>query len=410
MSIDCDRLWQTIMESARIGTFGTGLARLALGDADRAMRDRFVGWCREAGLAVSIDAMGNIFARREGRRHDLPPVYVGSHLDSQQEGGRFDGVLGVLGGLEVIRALNDVGYVTRRPLVLVNWTNEEGARFPPPMLGSGVFAGAYDLEWAHAIRATDTGDRLDDELARIGYRGGAMTRPDAIDGYLELHIEQGPRLERAGAQIGVVTNAATVHGFRVGFTGETAHAGTRPMEQRRNALVAGARFGAMIDDVGQAFARDGGMATLARITATPNKAGILSNSCEVTGDVRHQIPARADAMAEAIDRAMERAARTARCEIDVRDRWHWGGAIFDEQLIGHVRHAAEEVGLAHMDIASQAGHDAYHLAKICPTAMIFVPCHDGITHHPAESITPEAARAGADVLLHAIISWADREA
>jgi N-carbamoyl-L-amino-acid hydrolase len=372
------------------------------------MRDRFVDWCREAGLTISIDVEGNIFARRDGRQNDLPAVLFGSHLDTQAEGGRYDGVLGVLGGLEAIRTLNDAGHVTRRPIQLVNWTNEEGARFSPPMLGSGCFAGAHDVEWAHAIVSNDDGVTLRSALERIGYLGNDVIDPAAIDSYLDLHIEQGPMLERKHRQIGVVANAATVHGFRYVFSGETAHAGTRPMELRRNALVAAARLATAIDDVGLRHAAEEGMATTARIAASPNRPGILSNLSELVGDVRHPDQAISDMMFRAVEEAAGVAADTTHCEYERLETWNWGGRIFDPALVDAVRTTADELGYTRMDVTSRAGHDAYYLASIVPAAMIFAPCVDGITHHPDESISPEDAAAGANVLLHTVTKWADR--
>lgn len=406
--IDGSRLWDAIMRSASIGTKGEGLGRLALNDDDRRMRDLFATWCTEAGLTVEIDPLGNMFARRDGIENDLPAVMLGSHLDTQEEGGKFDGVLGVLGALELIRTLNDLGYQTRRPLQLVNWTNEEGARFPPPMLGSGCFTGVYDYEWAYAIPSTDDGRTLRQELERIGYLGTASPQREQIDGYFELHIEQGPRLERMEKQIGVVAGAATVHGFKLEFFGETAHAGTRPMAERKNALAAAARLAAAIDDIGLAHGAESGMATTARIAAIPNKPGILSHYCELAGDVRHPDPAVAGEMMAGVEQAARKAAELTHTTFRFIDRWSWGGAIFDTNAVDAVRSAARELGYAHTDITSQAGHDAYFMARLCPTGMIFVPCANGVTHHPDERITEADSTAGANVLLHAVVNWADR--
>jgi N-carbamoyl-L-amino-acid hydrolase len=407
--IDADRLWNSITQSAAIGTKGSGLGRLALGDSDKKMRDLFVTWCEAEGLAVTIDIAGNIFARRDGIENSSPPVLFGSHLDTQEEGGRFDGVLGVLGALEVIRTLNEAGHVTRRPLQIVNWTNEEGARFSPPMLGSGCFVGAHDIDWAYAIVSNDDdGVTLSSELQRIGYLGSEVIDPGSIDSYFELHIEQGPLLEANQKQIGVVSNAATVYGFRFQFHGETAHAGTRPMPMRKNALVAAARLAAAIDDIGLEHASAGAMATTARIAASPNKPGILSSFSELIGDIRHPDPDSADAMISQVEMAAGAAADVSRCTYELVERWHWGGSIFEEDLVSGVRSAADRLGYSHMDIASRAGHDAYFMARVCPTAMIFVPCVDGITHHPAELISREDATAGANVLLQAVIARADQ--
>ncbi|MDJ1159186.1 Zn-dependent hydrolase [Chelatococcus sp. SYSU_G07232] len=405
---DIERLWSTIERSAEIGRGREGgLARLALGDADRDMRDVFVGWCREAGLAVTVDKAGNIFARRAGRENDLPPVLMGSHLDTQANGGRFDGIVGVLGALEVARTLNDLGHVTRRPLEIVNWSNEEGARFSPPMLASGCFAGAYALDFVHD-RPADDGPRFGEELARIGYLGEAPVGGRDVDAYFELHIEQGPILDAERVAVGVVTHAYSSHGFLVEFRGETAHTGPWPMDRRRNALVAAARLLVAVDDIGWDFAATGGKATAARLAAWPNRAGILSDWAQAVCDVRHDDPAASAVMAERVLRAAAEAAARAGCAAEIVDRWDWGGRIFDPELIASVRHHAGLLGYSHRDLPSQAGHDAYFLARICPTAMIFTPCRGGITHNNAEFASRDDLAPGLNVLLHCAVARADR--
>ena len=331
--VNIERLWSTIEHSGGIGRGREGgLSRLALSDADKAIRDVFVQWCREAGLAVTIDKAGNIFARRPGIEDGLPPVLMGSHLDTQANGGRFDGILGVLGALEVVRTLNDLGHKTRRPIEIVNWTNEEGARFSPPMTASGCFAGAYDLDWVHQ-RPSDDGMTFGDELRRIGYLGDAPVGGRALDSYFELHIEQGPILDAEKVQVGVVTHAYSSRGFIAEFKGETAHTGPWPMERRRNALVAAARLLVAVDDLGWDHAAGGGKATAARLVAWPNKAGILSDWAQTVCDVRHDDPAVADVMAERVERAVGEAAARAGCKGEVLERWDWGGAIFDQGMI-----------------------------------------------------------------------------
>ncbi|MDF1585529.1 Zn-dependent hydrolase [Marinimicrococcus flavescens] len=406
--IDIDRFLATIERSATIGTGREGgLSRLALGDADKAMRDQFVVWCREAGLAVSVDAVGNIFARRAGREDHLPPVVMGSHLDTQANGGRFDGIVGVLGALEVVRTLNDLGHVTRRPLEIVNWTNEEGARFSPPMTASGCFAGAYTVDWVHA-RPSDDGPTFGEELRRIGYLGGAPVGGRALDAYLELHIEQGPILDAEKVQVGIVSHALKSHGFLVAFHGETAHTGPWPMERRRNALVAAARLLVSVDDLGWQLAPTGGKATAARLVAWPNKAGTLSDWAEAVCDVRHDDPATAAVMAERVERAIGEAAARAGCTAEVLDRWEWGGRIFDEEMVALTRRHAGGLGYSHRDLPSQAGHDAYFLARVCPTAMIFTPCRNGITHNNKELADRDDLAPGINVLLHSAVERADR--
>lgn len=406
--IDLARFTATIDASARIGPGRPGgLSRLALSDADRDMRDLFVMWCEEAGLDVTVDACGNIFARRAGTDPGLPPVLFGSHLDTQINGGRFDGIAGVLAALEVIRTLNDLGHVTRRPLEIVNWTNEEGARFSPPMSASGCFVGAYETDWVHGL-TDDDGISFGDELRRIGYLGQVPCAPRAIDAYFELHIEQGPILDAECREVGVVTGGYPVHGMRVRFDGRTAHTGPTPMDRRQNALAAGARWLTMVDDMGWTYAAYDGKASAARLVAWPNKAGILSDHAEAVCDVRHPDATTAGVMAERMRRAAFEAAARCGCTCTVEDSWQWGGDIFDASLVAMIRDHAQRLRVDHRDLKSQAGHDAYFLARHCPTAMIFTPCKDGVTHHNAEFCTPESFAAGINLLLHAVAERANR--
>ena len=407
LRVDLNRFWTTIERSAQIGPGRPGgLARLALSDSDKQMRDQFVTWCLGAGLTVTVDRMGSIFARRAGTDDTLAPVVIGSHLDTQINGGRFDGIAGVLAGLEVMRTLNDAAHVTRRPLVVVNWTNEEGARFSPPMVASGAYVGRYALDWCLDLVGTD-GARLGDELTRIGYAGDAPLGGD-IDAYFELHIEQGPILHAEGRELGVVTTGYASHGIRVRFAGETAHTGPTPMDMRRNALIAGARFLTAVDDIGWDFAAFDGKATGSRLAAWPNMASILSDHAEAVADVRHPDAATARIMAEKMRRSAHEAAARAGCTVTIEDQWSFGGDIFDQGLVGLIRAEAIRQGHDWRDIASQAGHDAYHIATRHPTAMIFTPCKDGITHNNNEWCDPDSFRAGLNVLLHAVIQRADR--
>lgn len=406
--IDLPRFLRTLDTSSSIGRGReNGLSRLALTDADREMRDVFVGWCREAGLRVTVDAMGSIFARREGLEPDLPPVLMGSHLDTQVNGGRFDGIVGVLGALEVMRTLDDLGIRTRRPLEVVCWTNEEGSRFTPPMVASGCFVGAYDVQWAHQ-RPSDDGPTLGQELQRIGYLGETPVGGRAVDAYLELHIEQGDELDRAGKQVGVVTHGYRSHGALVEFRGETAHTGPWPMSRRRNALVAAARLLVAVDDIGWEFAATGGKGTAARLVAWPNKAGTLSDWAEAVCDVRHADPQIAAFMNEKLLRAVDEIAARCGCEARVLDRWDWGGDIFAADMVEQVRRSIAGLGYSTMDLPSQAGHDAYFMATRYPTAMIFTPCRGGITHNNQELATPEDLEPGLNVLLQAALERADR--
>ena len=407
--IDIERFWSTIDRSAEIGVGRPGgLSRLAVSDADKQMRDVFVDWCHQANLATRFDGIGNIFARRRGTDNSLPPVVMGSHLDTQVNGGRFDGIAGVLGALEVYRALDACGHRTRRPLEIVNWTNEEGGRFSPPMVGSGCFAGTYTLQWARD-RRDDDGKSIGEELARIGYLGDTQPAPHAFDSYFEFHIEQGPILDRERMQVGIVTGGYTSTGTLVEFRGETAHTGPWPMERRKNALVAAARLLVAVDDLGWDFADTGGKATAARLVAWPNKPGILSDWSQTVCDVRHPDPAASAVMAERVRRAIGEAAARASCTAEVLDTWSWGGRIFSDAMIDLVRSTSLRLGFRTLDILSQAGHDAYMIAKHAPTAMIFAPCQGGITHNNLELCTRDDLAPGLAVLLEAVVARADRK-
>lgn len=411
IQVNLSRYWSTIESSAEIGKGRPGgLSRLALSDEDRKMRDLFVNWCREAGLSVEIDEVGSIFARREGLDPSLPPVMIGSHLDTQINGGRFDGIAGVLAGLEIVRRLNDLNHITRRPLVIVNWTNEEGARFSPPMVASGCFVGKYQADWVHAIIGDD-GAVFGEELERIGYKGSRRCQPaqaGAVDAYYELHIEQGPILDAEKREVGIVTSGYPSHGMRVQFNGQTAHTGPTPMDLRHNALIAGARWLTAVDDIGWDFAIHDGKATGARLAAWPNKPGILSDSAQAVCDVRHPDPVTARVMAEKMRRALYESAAKAGCEAVIEDEWFWGGDIFNAEMVDNIRQLAITMGYNWRDIQSQAGHDAYFMATYCPTAMIFTPCEGGITHNNTENCTPDDLKAGLNILFHAVVQRANR--
>ena len=408
LAIDAARYQASIERSAQIGIGREGgLARVALSDADRQMRDEFCDWCRAAGLTISVDTVGNLFARRAGREDSLAPVVMGSHLDTQVNGGRYDGIVGVMAALEVVRTLDDRGIVTRRPLEIAVWMNEEGARFSPPMVGSAAFAGVHDVDWVHARRADD-GATIGDELRRIGYLGQAPVGGRALDAYFELHIEQGPELHARGVPVGVVTHGYTAHGFIVDVEGETAHTGPWPMDKRRNALVGAAMLAVAVNDIGWKYHASGGKGTAARIVAWPNKPGILSDYAQFTGDVRHDDPATADAMRAEFMTALAECARRSNCAMRIFDEWHWGADIFDAGMVSLVRETARTLGIASFDLPSQAGHDAYHIAKVAPTAMIFTPCRDGITHNNREHADLDATVPGIVVLANAVLARAER--
>lgn len=406
--INDERLWGTIERSGEIGVGRPGgLARLALSDADREMRDLFVRWCREAGCEVTIDRLGSIFARRAGTDACLPPVVMGSHLDTQVNGGKYDGIVGVLAGLEVIRALNDHDVRTQRPIELVSWTNEEGARFSPPMVASGAFAGVYEVDWVLG-RLDDDDKRFGEELARIGYAGSAPVGGRPLDAYFELHIEQGPILDGEGIDVGVVVRGYAVRGFLVEVRGETSHTGPTPMDKRRNALVGAAMLAVAVNDVGWRYHPTGGKATAAWLLVKPNQPGILSDWAQLICDVRHDDPAVADRMAAEVLEAVSKCAERSQCEIAVIDRWTFGNERFDSECVGFIRGAAQHLGVRTLDIASQAGHDAYHISKVAPMAMIFTPCRDGITHNHREQAERGRTVPGVNVLLQAVLARAIR--
>ena len=408
LTIDADRLWSAIMASAEIGKGSRGgLRRLALGDADKEMRERFAGWATEASYQLKVDRLGSMFVRREGREPDLPPVLIGSHLDTQSPGGRFDGILGVLGGLEVLRTLDRAGIDTRRPIEVVNWTNEEGARFVPPMMASLAFAGKETVEWVLA-RPDKTGATVGSELARIGFAGTEPVGGRPIDAYFELHIEQGPRLDAAGVPVGIVTGGFPTRGMRIEIRGETAHVGPTPMERRQNALVGAAHVVVAIDEIGWRYAPGEGKTTAARLDLDPNQPGIISEAATLYCDMRHPGARELDAMAGEVEIAIADCARRSRCRIEIAERWGFGGLTFDPGLIQLVRATATDLGHATMDLKSEAGHDAYHMASICPAAMIFTPCKGGISHNEAEEMSKADMVPGTEVLLHAVLARADR--
>jgi beta-ureidopropionase / N-carbamoyl-L-amino-acid hydrolase len=408
LAIDIDRLWSTIAQSGEIGRGPHGgLRRLTLTDDDKAVRDLFAAWARDSGLGVTVDALGNMFARREGTDPSLAPVLIGSHLDTQAAGGRFDGILGVLGGLEVLRTLRDAGLATKRAIEVVNWTNEEGARFYPPMLSSLVFAGGQTPDWARA-RTDKAGLTLGGELERIGYAGSAPVGGRPIDAYFELHIEQGPRLDAAGIPVGVVVGGFPTRGMRIDVTGETAHVGPTPMERRHNALVGAAHVAVAVDEIGWRYAAGEGKTTAARLDLWPNLPGIISERAQLFCDMRHPAADQLERMVAEVETALVDCARRGRCTIEIAERWGFGGLTFDADLIGLIRGSARERGFATMDLLSEAGHDAYNMAGICPTAMIFTPCIGGISHNEAEDMTPAQALPGVSVLLDAVIARANR--
>ena len=406
LRIDGARLWDALMEMAKIGaTPKGGCNRQTLTDLDRQGRELFALWCAQAGMTMKVDAMGAMFARRAGADDSLAPVMLGSHLDTQPTGGKFDGVLGVLGALEVVRTLNDLGVRTRRPIEVANWTNEEGARFAPSMIASGVFAGHYKLEDALDIRGLD-GARFGDELARIGFAGSEPVGGRPVHAYFELHIEQGPILEDEGIDIGVVTHAQGMRWYEFDIRGFESHAGSTPMKGRRDALVGAARVVEAVRRIALAHPPHA-VGTCGVVEARLGSRNVIPGEVFLTSEFRCPDGAALDAMDGELRAAVAGIAAAERLEIELRETTYYAPIPFDAECVATVRRAAQELGYSHRDIVSGAGHDACWMARVCPTAMIFTPCVDGLSHNEAETITPEWARAGADVLLRAALAAAE---
>jgi N-carbamoyl-L-amino-acid hydrolase len=404
LTIDPQRLWDTLMETARIGgTPKGGICRLTLTDLDRQVRDWFRAECERLGCTVVVDEVGNMFATRPGRRTDVPPVAIGSHLDTQPTGGKFDGILGVLGGLEVLRTLHALGYETNAPLMLVNWTNEEGSRFAPAMLGSGVHAGVFDRAYADA-REDRQGVRFADAIEAIGYRGDVPVGSTPIGAMFELHIEQGPILEAEGKTIGVVTGVQGMRWYEATVTGRDAHTGSTPMRLRKNALVGAARLVEAVDRIAHDHAPDA-VGTVGLIEAKPNSRNVIPGEVFLTVDFRHPEDAVLDRMEAALAEAMREIPAALGLGIEWRKVWDSPAVRFDPDCIAAVREGAAKAGFAMRDMVSGAGHDAAYVARVAPTTMIFVPCAGGLSHNEAESTSLEECGAGAQVLLNAVLDY-----
>lgn len=406
LRINPDRLWESLMEMAKIGPgVAGGNNRQTLTDADGEGRHLFKKWCEDAGMTVGVDKMGTMFARREGTDPSLPPVYVGSHLDTQPTGGKYDGVLGVLGGLEVIRTLNDLDIRTKHPIVVTNWTNEEGTRFAPAMLASGVFAGEHDLEWAYD-RKDAKGLRFGDELERIGWKGEEEVGGRPMKAFFELHIEQGPILEDEDIDIGVVTHGQGLWWLQVTLTGKDAHTGSTPMPKRRNAGLGMARVTELVHEVAMDYQPDA-VGAVGHVEVYPNSRNVIPGKVVFTIDIRTP-----DAQVLAEMRARIEEGIATICEamdigFEVEAVGHFEPVTFDETCVKAVRDAAERLGYTHRNIVSGAGHDACWISRLAPTSMIFCPCVDGLSHNEAEEISKEWAGAGADVLFHAVVETAE---
>jgi N-carbamoyl-L-amino-acid hydrolase len=404
--VNGQRLWDSLMEMGEIGgTPKGGCKRLTLTDLDKQGRELFRRWCEKEGCKVEVDEMGNMFATRPGVENDLPPVLMGSHLDTQPTGGKFDGVLGVLGAVEVIRSLNDLKIKTRRPVVVANWTNEEGSRFAPAMVSSGVFAGAYTKEFAYSRTDAD-GLTLGAELKRIGFIGDKPVGGWPIHASFELHIEQGPILEDESIEIGVVTHGQGQRWYEIRLTGFESHAGSTPMARRKDALLGAARIVELVNKIGLSKAPLA-MATVGMLNPYPNSRNVIPGEVFMTCEFRHPQDATLAEMDAALKAGVEEIVARNGLTYDLKQVFDYPAVPFDETCVSAVRDAAKHLGYTHRDIVSGAGHDACYLARVCPTSMIFTPCVDGVSHNELEDIKPEWSTAGANVLMHAVLEKAE---
>jgi N-carbamoyl-L-amino-acid hydrolase len=405
--IDPKRLWDSLMSMAEIGaTPKGGVKRLTLTEVDKAGRQRFAAWCEAIGLTVRVDAIGNMFARREGRDPARKPVLLGSHLDSQPSGGKFDGALGVIAGLEVMRTLHDLNITTEAPIELVNWTDEEGSRFGHSLMGSGVWAAVYTQEKAYGLRDVE-GATVSEALDQIGYKGPHPAAPFPADAYFELHIEQGPILEREGRQIGVVTGAQAQVWYDAVVTGQDSHAGTTPPSTRRDALVAAARVIDRVDALMRQRGEDG-RGTVGQLHVLPNSRNVVPGEVRFSIEFRHPEDAQIEALAASFPAEAQALVEAAGCTLRLEELFRIPAQPFDPACVDLVRQGAARLGYSTREIVSGAGHDAVYVARHVPTAMIFTPCKDGLSHNEAESILPEEAAAGCQVLFEAVVARASR--
>jgi beta-ureidopropionase / N-carbamoyl-L-amino-acid hydrolase len=405
--IDGKRLWNSLMGFAEIGaTQKGGVRRLTLTDLDKRARDRFRSECEALGLTVRIDAIGNMFARRPGRDANRLPVLFGSHLDSQPSGGKFDGALGVIAGLEVMRSLNDLGIVTDAPLELINWTDEEGSRFGHSLMGSGVWAGVFALDKAYSLTDTE-GVAVRTALEGIDYRGPEAAEPFEADAYFELHIEQGPILERETKQIGIVTGAQAQVWYDVVTIGQDSHAGTTPPSTRKDALVCAARIIDLVDKLMRARGDDG-RGTVGQLLVFPNSRNVVPGEVRFSVEFRHPSDAEVDVLDAEFPPAAQAIADSCGIGLELTTLFKIPAQPFDPSCVALVRQGAGKLGYSTREIVSGAGHDAVYVARHVPTAMIFTPCKDGLSHNEAESIEPEEAEAGCQVLFEAVVARANR--
>jgi N-carbamoyl-L-amino-acid hydrolase len=405
LRVNGDRLWDSLMEMAKIGPgIAGGNNRQTLTDEDSEGRHLFKKWCEDQGCSMGLDKMGNMFAYREGTDPDALPVYVGSHLDTQPTGGKYDGVLGVLGGLEIIRSLNDLNIKTKHPIVITNWSNEEGTRFAPPMLSSGVFGGMHTLDWAYN-REDSEGKTFGDELVRIGWKGEEEVGERKMHAFFELHIEQGPILEAENKDIGVVTHGQGLSWTQITVTGKDSHTGSTPMPMRRNAGLGMARILEKVEEIALSHAPHA-VGAAGHIDVYPNSRNVIPGKVIFTVDMRSP---ELSVIADMENRLMSESKNICEnlgLEVEFEKVGGFDPVKFDEQCVSAVRDASEKLGYSHMNLISGAGHDACWINRVAPTAMIMCPCVDGLSHNEAEEISKKWATAGADVLLHAVLETA----
>ena len=405
LKINSERLWDSLMDMARVGPgVAGGNNRQTVTDADSEGRHLFQTWAEAAGCSMGLDQMGNMFAMRAGTDPDALPVYVGSHLDTQPTGGKYDGVLGVLGGLELLRTMSDLDIKTKHPIVVTNWTNEEGTRYAPAMLSSGVFAGLHSQEWAYERTDAD-GKSFGDELARIGWRGDETVGARKMHAFFELHIEQGPILEAEDKQIGVVTHGQGLSWTEITILGKDAHTGSTPMPMRKNAGLAMARILDRVEDIAMSHAPHA-VGAAGHVNVYPNSRNVIPGKVVFTVDFRSPELAVIQDMESRLRVEAQEICDIMGMEVSFEKVGGFDPVTFDETCVQAVRSAAVRLGYSHMDLISGAGHDACWINRVAPTAMIMCPCVDGLSHNEAEEISPEWAAAGTDVLLHAVLETA----
>ncbi len=403
--VNSDRLWKSLMDMAKIGaTEKGGVCRLALTDLDKEARDLFVKWCKEANCTIKIDQMGNVFARRAGKDDTLAPVVTGSHIDSQPTGGKFDGVYGVLAGLEVIRTLNDLKIETLRPIEASIWTNEEGSRFAPAMVSSGIFGGVFDLEYGLSRPDLD-GKTMGQELARIGYAGTEPVGGRPIHAFFEAHIEQGPILEHDKKQIGIVQGGLGQRWMEVTMIGVESHAGPTPMRIRKDAMVGASSVITAVNKIGNSYQH--ACATVGLVQCMPNSRNTIPGKVFFTIDLRHNEDETLSKMASEAKEACEKAAKENGLKLEYKEIWYLPPTHFSRDCVKAVENAANDLGFSSMPIISGAGHDSFYISRVAPAAMVFVPCEGGISHNEIENAKQEDIAAGCSVLLRAMVERAN---